>query len=135
MKLIFFRYFPRIASYLLNFFLLAFGFDALRRPYCLYIHNVSFAEISFPSHARNSACRSSGSFFTFSISILTTNFLSKTGIFPSPVAYFLSSTAIPYADAPRYMTKNFPCVCKMFSICSQLRWHFAAFCGTMREKE
>lgn len=134
MKLIFSRYFPRIASYLL-FFLLAFGFDALRSSYCLCIHNVFFAEVFFSSHKKNSACRSSGSSFTFSTSVSTTNFLSKTGIFPSPVAYFLPSTAIPYADAPRYMTKNFPCVCKMFSICSQLRWHFAAFCGTMREKE
>lgn len=90
MKLIFFRYFPRIASYLLNFFLLAFGFDALRSPYCLYIHNVFFADIFFSSHEKNSACRSSGSSFTFSTSVLTTNFLSKTGIFSSPVAYFFT---------------------------------------------
>lgn len=132
MKLIFFRYFPRIASYLLNFFLLAFGFDALRSPYCLCIHNVFFAEIFLSIHAKNSACKSFGSSFTFSTSILTTNFLSKTGIFSSPVAYFLPSTAIPYADALRNMTKNFPCVCKMFSICSQFTM---TLCCVLRHNE
>lgn len=117
---------------LLLCFRFAFGFDALRGSYYLCIHNVSFAEIFLSSHAKNSACRSSGSSFTFSTSVLTTNFLSKTGIFSSPVAYFLSSTAIPYADAQRNMTKNFPCVCKMFSICSQ---YSMALCCFLRHNE
>lgn len=45
---------------------------------------------------------------------------------------FLPSTAIPYADALRNMTKNFPCVCKMFSICSQFTM---ALCCVLRHNE
>ena len=42
--------------------------------FCLYIYNALPVKIFLSSHARNSACRSSGSFFTFSTIILTTNF-------------------------------------------------------------